>query len=366
MTDRGNQRQWIVLKGQIPKLSSWTVTQQNLWTKSKTKCANIIRYLWCFTLLMRLHDFVAELVNPEHIFHDAHTVPFCLTADHIATCHMFLCPHQVSTVLVCFWTRVVWKTFGTRDDGIWSHSWSPTRRVETRQLPWSPMDSEWRSLAASMESHGEVWWKRGSFHGVPWTVQFWMRGLVEWHDSWQRMQWYASSHSVSTAGNGCSGMHRLTVSRQLVLECPGLSIKWSICSYQWTSETDGERSVWETLRSCVLMEYHEFQFCLLSRLVLHRRVTAHPFAVHAFAWLTFLVLSHLSFAPRFIPMSSMSAWPLTGPRLHTHRPILVISIYQTAKQTEKNVERCRVRWRAFTIMVNVHGCNNECGDIHGK
>ena len=96
-----------------------------------TCIANIIRCLWCFTLLMNLHDFVAEPVNLEHIFHDAHTVPFCLTADHIATCHMFLCSHQVSTVLVCLWTRVVWKTFGTGDDGIWSHSWSPTRRVET-------------------------------------------------------------------------------------------------------------------------------------------------------------------------------------------------------------------------------------------
>ena len=149
------------------------------WMPQPSGGANIIRCLWCFTLLMNLHDFVAEPVNPEHIFHDAHTVSFCLTADHIATCHMFLCPHQVSTVLVCLWTRVVWKTFGTGDDGIWSHSWSPTRRVETWQLPWSPMDSEWRSLAASMESHGEVWWKRGSFHGVPWTAQFWMRGLVE-------------------------------------------------------------------------------------------------------------------------------------------------------------------------------------------
>ena len=81
--------------------------------------ANIIRCLWCFTLLMNLHDFVAEPVNPVHSFHDAHTVPFCLTADHIATCHMSLCPHQASTVLVCFWTCVVWKVFGTFDDGIW-------------------------------------------------------------------------------------------------------------------------------------------------------------------------------------------------------------------------------------------------------
>ena len=50
--------------------------------------ANIIRCLWCFTLLMNLHDFVTEPFNPEHIFLDARTVPFCLTADHISTCLM--------------------------------------------------------------------------------------------------------------------------------------------------------------------------------------------------------------------------------------------------------------------------------------
>ena len=36
--DRGNLRQWITKKRQIPKISSSAVTQQNLWTKSKTKC----------------------------------------------------------------------------------------------------------------------------------------------------------------------------------------------------------------------------------------------------------------------------------------------------------------------------------------
>ena len=38
----------------------------------------------------------------------------------------------------------------------------------------------------------------------------------------------------------------------------------------------------------------------------------------------------------------------------------------SAKQTEKNVERCRLRRRAFNNLENVHGCNDECGDIHGK
>ena len=149
------------------------------WMPQPSGGANIIRCLWCFTLLMNLHDFVAEPVNPEHSFHDAHTVPFCLTADHIATCHMFLCPHQVSTVLVCLWTRVVWKVFGTRDDGIWSHSWSPTRMVERLYL---------------------------------WIQDRWVsRQLVA----------YAVECNVSrgTTVHGCSGMQRLSAARQLVHGC---------------------------------------------------------------------------------------------------------------------------------------------------
>ena len=59
------------------------------------------------------------------------------------------------------------------------------------------------------------------------------------------------------------------------------------------------------------MEYHEFQFCLLSRLVLHRRVTAHPVTVHASAWLKILVrfarLARLLLRLVSSPMSSMSA-----------------------------------------------------------
>ena len=38
----------------------------------------------------------------------------------------------------------------------------------------------------------------------------------------------------------------------------------------------------------------------------------------------------------------------------------------SAKQTEKDVERCKVRWRAFNNMGNVHGYNVKCGDSHGK
>ena len=62
-----------------------------------------------FTLLMNLHDFVTEPFNPVHIFRDAHTVPFCLTADHSSTSLMSLCTLQVSTVLVCSYR---WDTIG--------------------------------------------------------------------------------------------------------------------------------------------------------------------------------------------------------------------------------------------------------------
>ena len=40
---------------------------------------------------MNVHGFVTEPSNRVHIFRDAHTVPFCLTADHISTCLMSLC-----------------------------------------------------------------------------------------------------------------------------------------------------------------------------------------------------------------------------------------------------------------------------------
>ena len=32
----------------------------------------------------------------------------------------------------------------------------------------------------------------------------------------------------------------------------------------------------------------------------------------------------------------------------------------------QNVERCRFCRRTFNNLVNVHGCDDECGDIHGK
>ena len=151
--------------------------------------ANIIRCLWCFTQLMNLHDFVAEPVNPVHSFHDAHTVPFCLTADHISTCLMMFSarfkPAQFRSVLIrgewkcsiCSYQRR-WCGVPSRRTGVDRARVKPgslhgvpwTARVETLQLPWSPMDSS----------------------------------------VWIRCWW-----GVSTAGNGCCGMQRLSVSRQL-------------------------------------------------------------------------------------------------------------------------------------------------------
>ena len=79
----------------------------------------------------------------------------------------------------------------------------PARRTGTAERVWNG------NLAASMES--------------PWRAQFgyWTGGR---HDSWQRMQRYAPSLSVSTAGNGCGGMQRLTVSRQLVTDAVVCSV----------------------------------------------------------------------------------------------------------------------------------------------
>ena len=39
---------------------------------------------------------------------------------------------------------------------------------------------------------------------------------------------------------------------------------------------------------------------------------------------------------------------------------------QVRSRQEINVEPCRFWRRAFNNLENVHGCNDECGDIHGK
>ena len=44
----------------------------------------------------------------------------------------------------------------------------------------------------------------------------------------------------------------------------------------------------------------------------------------------------------------------------------VNKVKDQVRQRQKNVESCRFRRRAFNNLGNVHGCDDECGDIHGK
>ena len=216
--------------------------------------ANIIRCLGCFTLLMNLHDFVADPVNPVHSFHDAHSVPFCLTSH--------LCPHQASAVLVCLWTCVVWKVFGTCDDGIWSHSWSPTRLVERLSHSWSPT-----SVLVRGHSSGLVEWSRT--RGVP--------------------RVYSGGHSSVVNGLALVESRSSEVSvlisrrlRRMVSEVFGKHFgglySWSTMSSSFVSPSVASLSHCESFHcSCICMAQDP---CLV----------------------TFVLL-----APRFINMSSMSA-----------------------------------------------------------
>ena len=90
---------------------------------------------------------------------------------------------------------------------------------EVWQPPWSPMERCGGNVAASMESHGQlssgcgVWWSDttagngcSGMHRLTVSRQLATDAVVctvsQCLDSWQRMQWYASSHSVTTAGIG--------------------------------------------------------------------------------------------------------------------------------------------------------------------
>ena len=44
----------------------------------------------------------------------------------------------------------------------------------------------------------------------------------------------------------------------------------------------------------------------------------------------------------------------------------VNKVKDQVRKRQKNVERCRFWRRAFNNLGNVHGCDDECGDIHGK
>ena len=170
---------------------------------------------------MNLHDFVAEPVNTVHSFHDAHTVPFCLTADHISTCLMM---SSARFKAAQFWSVLI------------RGEWKCSICSYQRRLVWRTVTENWCGQS--------VWWKRGSFHGVPWTAQFWMRGW--WSVStpgygcsgMHRLSLSSGCRGVSTAGHGCSGMHRLTVSRQLatdaVVGTVSLSVSTAGIGMPWT------------------------------------------------------------------------------------------------------------------------------------
>ena len=100
-----------VLQVSVMNSDSDSVNVIRLWSGSPQPSggANITRCSLCFTLLMNLHDFVTEPFNLVHIFRDVHTVPFCLTADHISMCLMSLCTLQASTAFGLHWTRGEWK-----------------------------------------------------------------------------------------------------------------------------------------------------------------------------------------------------------------------------------------------------------------
>ena len=106
-------------------------------------CANIVRCLWCFTLLMNLHDIVTEPFNPEHIFRDARTVPFCLTTDHISTL-------QDSTVWVCSGHVANGSVVSVHISDVCISG------TEYSQHPWSPMEKWCGDLSATMEYDGEL------------------------------------------------------------------------------------------------------------------------------------------------------------------------------------------------------------------
>ena len=44
----------------------------------------------------------------------------------------------------------------------------------------------------------------------------------------------------------------------------------------------------------------------------------------------------------------------------------VNKVKDQVRKRPKNVERCRFWRRTFNNLVNVYGCDDECGDIHGK
>ena len=160
----------------------------------KRKSANIIRCLWCFTLGINLHDFVTESFNLEHILRDARTVSFCLNTDHISTCLMMFSARfktaQFWSVLIRGdWRCTILFLSATLGWSTGTENWYGRTRVETWQLLWSPTESA-------------VWIRDW------WTSRQLVTDAVA----------CATSHAITTTGNGCNGMHRLSVSQQLTTD----------------------------------------------------------------------------------------------------------------------------------------------------
>ena len=100
-------------------------------------------------------------------------------------------------------------------------------------------------------------WKRGSFHGVPWIAS----GEV-WQPPWSPMERCGGNVAASmeshgqlssgcgvwwsdtTAGNGCSGMHRLTVSRQLATDAVVCTVSQCLDSWQRMQWYSWQRMQW--------------------------------------------------------------------------------------------------------------------------
>ena len=138
---------------------------------------------------------------------------------------------------------------------------------------------------------------------------------------------------VTTAGNGCSGMERLLVSRQLVtdaVERPGLldQVNYLFLSVDdwdgwdencwWILPKDQTRGVPRVLmecHECELVECHEFHsFVSPSVAPLSHCESFHCSCICMAQAQVFdpCLVTFVLFAPRVMHMSSMSAWPLTG------------------------------------------------------
>ena len=162
----------------------------SLIVRSPSGDANIFRWLCCFTSLMNLHDFVTESFNPVHIFRDARTVSFCLNTDHILTCLMMFSARfktaQFWSVLDTWWigsvVSLLISDVGMRGMKYRQYPWS----AETFQLPWSTMES---LVAACVESHGVLVWSTDTENWYDEVcVEIWQSPRVPWRarvETWQ-------------------------------------------------------------------------------------------------------------------------------------------------------------------------------------